>query len=132
MREMPVIISIRTPTILRVFVDFSSPYRRFAARYLKASFQRIYISEFIKLTTNMTTKQLIQHMIVLDCPYHRIVNIPNLTLNYLQYGVAQKRKKKQYTDKPEACRSNADFYQFVFPNKICDYQTSQKLPHCSQ
>ena len=66
-------------------------------------------------------------MVVLDCPYHRIVNIPNLTLNYLTYSVAQKRKKKQYTDKPEACRSNADFYQFIFPNKIRDYHTIQKL-----
>ena len=70
-------------------------------------------------------------MVVLDCPYHRIVNIPNLTLNCQTYSVAQKRKKKQYTDKPEACRSNADFCQFIFPTKICDHQTSQKLPRCS-
>jgi hypothetical protein len=97
----------------------------------KASFQRTYISEFIRLTTNMTTKQLVQHMVVLDCPYYRIVNLPNLTLNCLANSVAQKQKKKQYTDKPEACRSKADFCQFTFPNKICDYQTSQKLPHCS-
>jgi hypothetical protein len=37
MREVPVITTIKTPAVLRVFVVFSNPYRTFAARYLECA-----------------------------------------------------------------------------------------------